>query len=228
MAAPFTAAGVFGPLTHLLAIPESSSRFTPGSNIDARAQTGLRGAPCVLWVGHLSPGKDPLTVLDGVALATRHLPGLQLWCAFATAPLLAEVRARIEGDPRLAGRVHLLGRLPHAQIEPLMRAADLFVSGSLAESCGYAALEAMACGVTPVLTDIPSFRALTRGGHVGQLWRSGDAQSLCAALVSAATSPLSTGGVRAYFDATLSFTAVGRQWAEAYAQTLERWWRRAG
>ena len=228
LAWPFTAAGVFGSQTHLFAIPESSSRFTPGSSIDARAQTGLHGVPCVLSVGHLNPGKDPLTLLEGVARASRQLPGLQLWFAFATAPLLAEVRARIDGDPRLVGRVHLLGKLPHAQIESLMCAADLFVSGSLAESCGYAALEAMACGVTPVLTDIPSFRALTRGGHVGKLWRCGDAEGLSAALVSAATSPLSTAAVRAHFDAILSFTAVGRQWAQAYAQVLERWWRRAG
>ena len=228
LARPFTAAGVFGPRTQLFAIPESSSRFTPGSRVEARAETGLRGEPCVLWVGHLNPGKDPLTVLDGVARAAQQLPGLQLWCAFGTAPLLAEVRARIDGDLRLAGRVHLLGKVPHAQIEALMRAADLFVSGSLAESCGYAALEAMACGITPVLTDIPSFRALTRGGHVGKLWRCGDAVSLAAALTSAEASPLSPARVRAHFDATLSLTAVGRQWAEAYAQVLERWWRRAG
>lgn len=228
LARPFTSAGLFDPMTRLLAIPESSSRFTPGSRTEARAQSGLHGDPCVLWVGHLSPGKDPLTVLDGVAEASQRLPGLQLWCAFGTAPLLEAVQARVSTDTRLEGRVHLLGKVPHAQIETLMRSADLFVSGSLNESCGYAALEAMACGVTPVLTDIPAFRALTGGGHVGRLWPCRDAKRLAEVLVLSATSTLSPAAVRAHFDATLSSAAVGRQWMNAYAQVIDHWWRRAG
>jgi glycosyltransferase involved in cell wall biosynthesis len=172
----------------------------------------------MVWVGHLSSGKDPLTLLDGIARAVEHLPDLQLWCAFGSAPLLAEVRQRIERDPRLAGRVHLLGKVPHARIERLMRSADLFVSASLAESCGYALLEAMACGAVPVVTDIPSFRALTDEGRVGSLWPCGDSVRLAEALVRVSRDRPSPAQVRAHFDHTLSFEAVGRQWAHAYAQ----------
>lgn len=221
LARPFTRAALFGPHTRLFAIPESSSRFTMGSRADARAQTGLRGDPCVLWVGHLSRGKDPLTVLDGVARASLQLPDLQLWCAFGSAPLLDEVQRRIEHDPQLAGRVHLLGKVTHAQVETLMRAADMFVAGSLAESCGYVVLEALACGVTPVVTDIPSFRALIGGSRVGHLWPCGDAAQLAQALVDAAASQPLPEQVRAHFDAALSFAAVGRRWADAYAQVYD-------
>lgn len=218
LAQPFVRSGLFGPNLRVFAIPESSTRFTPGSRAYARADTGLYGDPCALWVGHLSPGKDPLSVLEGVALASARLPGLQLWCAFGSAPLIEAVQARVESDPRLAGRVHLLGRIPHPHVQSLMRAADLFVTGSRAESCGYAVLEALACGVLPVITDIPAFRALTGDGRVGHLWPCGDAARLAEALVDAASSPVSTAQVRARFDATLSFAAVGRQWADAYAE----------
>lgn len=221
LARPFTRAGLFGPHARLFAIPESSSRFTLGSRADARTQTGLYGDPCVLWVGHLSAGKDPLTVLDGVARAALQLPGLQLWCAFGSAPLLEEVQARVVQDPRLSGRVHLLGKVAHGHVEALMRAADLFVSGSLAESCGFVVLEALACGVTPVVTDIPSFRALIGGSRVGYLWPCGDATRLAEALVDAAANRLSSVQVREHFDAALSFAAVGRQWADAYAQVQD-------
>jgi glycosyltransferase involved in cell wall biosynthesis len=227
-AEPFANADLFGPLTQFFAIPESSSRFRLGSRADARAATGLHGDPCVLWVGHLAAGKDPLAVLDGVAQAALRLPGLQLWCAFGNAPLLDEVSRRIDRDPRLADRVHLLGKVPHARIETLMQAADLFVSGSHAESCGYALLEALACGVTPVVTDIPSFRALTGDGRIGQLWPPGDAAELAEALVRATATPFSPKQVRTHFDARLSFAAVGRQWADAYAQVLGGRLRRAG
>lgn len=218
LAQPFARAGLFGPATRLFAIVESTSRFTLGSRAQARAQTGLYGDPCVLWVGHLNAHKDPLTVLDGVARAVEQLPELQLWCAFGTAPLLAEVQQRIERDPRLAGRVHLLGKVARARVGLLMQAADLFVSGSFGEASGYALLEALASGAMPVVTDIPSFRALTGDGRVGHLWPCGDAAGLAAALTRAAANRPSREQVRAHFDATLSFTALGRQWAEAYAQ----------
>jgi glycosyltransferase involved in cell wall biosynthesis len=224
-AEPFTRRRLFGRHTRLIAIPESSSRFSPGDRHAARAATGLHGDPCVLSVGHLAAGKDPLTMLDGVARACERLPGLQLWCAYGTAPLMAEVRRRIDGDARLAGRVHLLGAVPHAGIERLMHAADLFVSASLAEGSGYALLEAMACGLRPVVTDIPSFRVITGGGRVGNLWPRGDAAALAGALVAAASdivaSATSRHEVRGHFDASLSFDALGRQWAEAYRQLVD-------
>ena len=226
-AQPFVEAGMFRRSTRLFAIPESSSRFTPGDRALARSGTGLYGDPCVLWVGRLTRGKDPLTVLEGVARVASRLPDLRLWCVFGAAPMLGEVRARIVGDPRLAGRVHLLGRVPHAQVEILLRASDLYVSGSRAEGSGYAAIEAMACGVTPVLTDIPAFHALTDDGRVGRLWRCGDAQRLAEALLLEATERTPPEQVRAHFDASLSFDAVGRLWALAYSQMLEDGHRRA-
>lgn len=220
-ALPFIGARVFARRTRVFAIPESSSRFTPGDRARARSETGIHGDPCVLWVGHLARGKDPLTVLDGIARAALQLPRLQLWCVFGSAPLLDEVQDRIRSYPQLAGRVHLLGKVAHAQVEALMRATDLFVSGSRCESCGYALLEALACGATPVVTDIPAFRALTGGGRIGRLWPPGDAPRLADALLDAATHRMPAAQVRGHFDAALSFAAVGRRWAEAYARTLD-------
>jgi glycosyltransferase involved in cell wall biosynthesis len=226
-AQPFSAAGLFGPQLRLFAIPESSCRFTPGSRVDARAESGLYGDPCVLWVGHLSSGKDPLTVLDGVARAMSQLPDLHLWCAFGSAPLFDEVQRRIEQDTQLRKRVHMLGKVAHKHIEALMQSADVFVSGSHREGSGYALLEALACGVVPVVTDIPSFRALTDDGHVGTLWPCGDATRLAEALVDVAANRPSPQQVRAHFDAALSFAAVGRRWADAYAQVHDDQQRRA-
>ncbi|WP_233842871.1 glycosyltransferase family 4 protein [Dyella sp. 2HG41-7] len=221
LARPFTRAGMFKAQTSVFAIPESSSRFTPGSRALARAETGLYGDPCVLWVGHLNVGKDPLVVLDGVARAATRMPGMRLWCAFGSGALLDRVQRRIDRDPQLQGRVHLLGKVNHARVESLMRAADVFVSASRSESCGYALLEAMACGLPPVVTDIPSFRALTGNGRIGRLWPRGDAEKLSEALISVTRNRPTCKQIRAHFDASLSFAAVGRQWAQAYAQVLE-------
>jgi glycosyltransferase involved in cell wall biosynthesis len=220
----FIEAGVLTRGTAVYEIPESSSRFAPGDSDAARRDTGVAGDPALLWVGHLDRNKDPLTVLDGIAAAADELPGMQLWCCFGTAPLLRQVRRRIASDRRLHGRVHLLGPVSHGQVEQLMRAADLFISGSHRESTGYALLEALACGLPPLITDIPSFRAITGEGAVGQLWRPGDPLSLCSALLRmrTRTTPAHRAMVREHFTRELSFQALGRKLSAAYADLAAR------
>ena len=221
LARPFTDARMFGPRTLQFSIPESSCLFTPGNREAARVETRMHGYPCLLWIGHLVPGKDPLTMLEGVARASERLPDLNVWCAFGSSPLLGQMRQRIAADRRLTGRVHLMGNVPHAHIERLMQAADIFVSASHRESSGYALLEAMACGAIPVVTDIPSFRAITGDGVVGRLWPVGDADRLADALVSVSTGAAARRAVRARFDEELSPAMLGRRWTDAYGQVIE-------
>jgi glycosyltransferase involved in cell wall biosynthesis len=223
-ARPFTNAGLIGASTQVYEIPESTSRFAPADRDDARRLTGVEGDPAVLWVGHLNANKDPLTVLEGISAATCELPGLRFYCCFGNAPLLRAVQSRIASDTLLRDRVHLLGRLPHERIELLMRAADVFVLGSHREGSGYSLIEALACGLPPVVTDIPSFRSLTKAGSVGKLWPCEDSHALCQALVSLAkcSSSALRSAVRTHFERELSSDALGVKLSAMYADVLAR------
>ena len=112
-----------------------------------------------------------------------------------------------EHEADAAGRVHLLGKVPHAGIETLMQAADLFVSASRAESCGFAALEAMACGAVPVLSDIPSFRALTGDAMAHAILPGAAIGYLIAGLSLGA---MTAGGLIAGFVVAVASGAVAR------------------
>jgi len=223
-AEPFRHARLIGASVPVFEVPESSSRFAPGEAAAARAATGLDGAPALLWVGRLDANKDPLVMLEGVRRALPALPGLRLWCCFGTGDLRRELEAAIGRDAGLRERVHLLGAVPHARVEQLMRAADLYVSASHREGSGYALIEALACGLAPVVTDIPSFRALTGRGAVGRLWPAGEPAALAAALLAAARDlgPDTRGRIRSYFEGALSFAAVGRRLDAAYRALLAR------
>lgn len=223
---PFAAAGLIGASTQVYGIPESTSRFTPGDRDAARGAVNVEGDPAVLWVGHLNDNKDPLTVLEGIGAALRELPQLRLYCCFGNAPLLRAVERRIGSDPRLRDRVHLLGRLPHERIELLMRAADIFVLGSHREGSGYSLIEALACGLPPVVTDIPSFRSLTNtgSGSVGELWPCEDWGALSRALITVASrrDPEQRAAVRAHFERNLSSNALGVKLTAMYEDVLAR------
>lgn len=223
-ARPFAHAGLLGAQTKLYEIPESTSRFAPANRDEARRTLGVTGDPLVLWVGHLNDNKDPLTVLNGVSAAAKILPRLKLWCCFGAAPLMHEVQHRITSDPALRDRVQLLGSVPHQTVEQLMRAADMFVLGSHREGSGYSVIEALACGLPPVVTDIPSFRSLTGSGAVGALWPCGDARGLCEAIVTMSQRPKAQtrAATRAHFDSELSFAALGRKLRSMYEDLLQR------
>jgi glycosyltransferase involved in cell wall biosynthesis len=221
-ARPFAEAGMVRPDTRVYEIPESTSRFSPGDQREARRLTGVHGDPAILWVGHLNANKDPLTVLDGISAAITGLPGLQLYCCFGRAPLMREVRSRIAADPRLHDRVHLMGEVAHDEIERLMQAADLFVLGSHREGSGYSLIEALACGLPPIVTDIPSFRSLTADGAVGGLWPCGDARALRDRLLEVRIDAGTRANVREHFDRSLSFDSVGLKLAAMYSDVLDR------
>ena len=223
-ARPFATAGLIGASTKVYEIPESTSRFGPGDRDEARRVTGIEGDPAVLWVGHLDANKDPLTVLEGISAAIRELPQLRFYCCFGNAPLLRAVQSRIASDTRLRDRVQLLGRLPHERIELLMRAADVFVLGSHREGSGYSLIEALACGLPPVVTDIPSFHSLTGAGSVGALWPCDDSRALCQALLSIAhrSGSEQRAAVRTHFERELSSNALGVKLAAMYQDVLER------
>jgi glycosyltransferase involved in cell wall biosynthesis len=219
-ATPFVDAGALSTRTPIFELPESSSSFTPGRPSDAGPV--INGNPCCAWVGTLSERKDPFTALDAFETASHQLPEARLWMCFQGGPLEQAVRRRIAGSAVLRPRVHLLGRLAHARIEDVMRAADVLLMPSRNECSGFALMEAMACGTCPVVTDIPSFRRMLRGGLVGALVPAGDAGALAAALVRTAAqdrAPLRE-RVREHFDAWLSFDALGRELIHAYRAAI--------
>jgi glycosyltransferase involved in cell wall biosynthesis len=209
-------AGLIAPRQRVFEIPEGSTRFRPCDPVEARGRLGLEPGPLVLWVGHLNPNKDPITVLNGFAATVSKFPGMRLAMLFGSSPLLADVRNAVS-SLNLAAHVNLVGERPHSEMEFWYSAADLFVSGSHSEGSGFALIESMACGCTPVVTDIPPHRTITEGGTVGILWKPGEAAGLSDALQSALRRPRSRAGVREFFEKRLSVDAVGKAASTAYA-----------
>jgi glycosyltransferase involved in cell wall biosynthesis len=215
-AQPCFASGVFRDGVAVFDIVESSSTFTPGDRDASRRATGMSGDPCMLWTGRLDSNKDPLTALDAFEIAASELPHARLWCCFGSAPLLSDVRRRIARAPLLSERVILVGERPHAEMEARFRAADFYVQCSHREGSGYSLLEALACGATPLVTDIPPWRRIV--GTAGSLTPVGDARELGRAMIAWTARDrheLRT-AARAHFGRALTFDVIGHELRAAY------------
>jgi len=201
----------------------ASTGLTPVDRAIARQMTGLVGTPALIWVARLDANKDPHTVLDGIERLATQFPNLTLTMIFQGGPLEDEVRRRVASSPNLVARVRLIGATAHQELAAWYSAADVFVLGSAQEVCGYALIEACACGAVPVVTDIPSFRSITGGGAIGRLWRRGDAHGLAEAVTS--VHPRlddERARVEAHFAAALSWSAVGRRARAVYETVVDR------
>ena len=217
-AAPWCDTGLIDPRS-VYEIAEGSSGFRPADRRRSRDRTGLRGNPVCLWAAHLDANKDPLTVLRGLEPVLGEVPELRLYMAFQNAPLRPAVERLLASRPRLREAVELLGPMPYEKLESYFNSADIFLQGSHREGSGYALLDAMACGVIPVVTSIPSFRFLA-GTEAGALWTPGDPAALTRALRQVLARPRGQerAKVEQRFASRLSFPAIGRQALEAYAE----------
>jgi glycosyltransferase involved in cell wall biosynthesis len=224
LAEPFVKQGAIRGMGDVYQIMEGSSWFAPQDRTSARALTGMYGTPVVLWVGRLNQNKDPLTVLAGFEQVVKEAPGARLYMAYSTEDLLPQVRACIGESVVLGKTVTLLGKIPHAELERYYNSADFFVLGSHYEGSGYALVEALACGVIPVVTDIPSFRMMTDGGRIGGLWTPGDPGALCEVMLNLLRRPWPpmSAAARGFFKEHLSFPAIGRQAMAIYEELAAR------
>jgi glycosyltransferase involved in cell wall biosynthesis len=213
-AKPWLDTGVISARQPIYEITEGSTLFRRGDRAAARARTGLAGTPVVLWVGRLIALKDPVTVVRGFLSVLSEVPDAHLYMVYTDDTL----RSAIPDHPAIT----LLGSRPHAELQAIYSSADYFVLGSHSESGGYSLLEAMACGVVPVVTDIPSFRQIT--GASGEVWTPGDPTAFAAAFRRAMTRPLpqASEATAADFERRLSFAAIARDLARVYHEVETR------
>lgn len=195
---------------------EGSTDLRPVPRDEARAATGMTGSPAILSAKRLTPAKDPLTALDAFARALPRLPEATLSMLFAETDLLPALEERLRASPALAARVRLVGRVPHDTMPLWLSGADLFLTSSVRESLGFALVEAMACGIPAVASDIPAHRAIV--GPLGLLFPAGDAGAAAEALCAA---PADREAIRARFEKELSWGAVARRSLEIYRAFVE-------
>jgi glycosyltransferase involved in cell wall biosynthesis len=217
---PWRSAGVLGD-QRILEIVEASTTLRTVARERARSALDLSGEPLILWVGRLTTNKDPLAVLDGLEKALPQLPGARVVMVFGDDTLLDSVEARVRGSSVLSGAVTLAGRVAHDDMPNYYGAADIFVSGSHSEGSGYALIEALAAGLTPIVTDIPAFQRIA--GTCGGRWRPGDGAEMARTLIAIATGDLASHRAAsvAQFARELSWEALAAQTVREYTAVVE-------
>ncbi|MBV6321865.1 glycosyltransferase [Duganella sp. HSC-15S17] len=145
-----------------------TDRFKPGAELRRAARQALQLPPSALVIGvaaRLSVQKRPHLLLDLFVLLRQRFPQLYL-VLFGSGPLEAGLRRQVDLSG-LAPYVVFTGFVP--DLEKLLPALDLHVLMSRNEGFGIATIEAMACGVPAVATDVPGSADILRDSGGGLL-----------------------------------------------------------
>jgi glycosyltransferase involved in cell wall biosynthesis len=147
---------------------------------EARQRLGLRAdaGPVIGGVGRLDEAKGFHYLLEAVAALSAEHPRLTLLLA-GEGPLRSSL-AESAGKLGIADRVHFLGFCQEVQV--IYDALDVFVLPSLAETLGYAHLEAMATELPAIGTQVGGVPEVIRSGETGFLVPPRNSAALAAAL----------------------------------------------
>ncbi|AFL75858.1 glycosyltransferase [Thiocystis violascens] len=190
-----------------------TQRFQPVDRNEARARLGLPAKASVLIsVGALVERKGFHRVIDCLpTLLARH-PDLHYLIVGGSSPEgdnSAALRQQVD-RLHLVERVHFLGALPPDALKWPFSAADIFVLASSNEGWANVILEAMACGLPVVATDVGGNREVVATDDLGIIVPFDDQAALVQALDKALGQPWERETVLAYARANAWDERVSR------------------
>jgi glycosyltransferase involved in cell wall biosynthesis len=112
----------------------------------------------LIFVGRLSPPKNVAALLTAIQPLDVKLT------IIGDGELRKELQSRFGS---LSERLQWLGIVPHTELPTYLNRSSVFVLPSLYEGHPKALIEAMACGLPVIGTDVPGIRAVIRHGETG-------------------------------------------------------------
>ena len=212
--------------------PELAPAFVTPFGVDTHRFRPMEGTdPALITIGTVKT----LDHTYGVDLLVRAFAELQRDADLLAASLVARLRLLLVGaGPARAslealaealcetGSVTFVGAVPHPAVPGWLNTLDVYVAASRAESFGVAALEASACGVPVVVSDVGGLPEVVDHGRTGLVVPAEDVGALAAALKRLVLNPRER---RTMGDAGRSFVQERYDW-ERSIDTMEMVYRR--
>ena len=197
-------------------IPNAVERdiFCPGSQEEARQRLGLdTHSRLIVSVGMFEFRKGQHLLLEAFSNMRSKHPELRLALVGGRTHERSypDQIDRMVGELGLADSVFMPGPQPPSRVADWLRAADLFALPTYDEGCCNAVLEALACGVPVITTDVGDNAPQIDAPRRGLLIPPGDANSL--------TEAIATGLDRGWDRATIAHFGSDYTWDEVARRT---------
>lgn len=178
-------------------------KFHPLPRAEARQALGLPAdAPVLVTVGGLVERKGFHRVIELLPTLRRQHPRLLYLVVGGPSPegdMTTELQEQVAAAG-LQDAVRFLGALPPEQLRVPLSAADVFVLATRNEGWANVLLEAMACGLPVVTTDVGGNAEVVCRPELGTVVPFGDRDRLQAAIADALARGWDAGAIRRYAE----------------------------
>jgi glycosyltransferase involved in cell wall biosynthesis len=181
-----------------------SDRFYPVDQQEARAKLNLPSdGKVIVSVGGLVERKGFHRVIEQMPVLLRKYPDLHYLIIGSSGPegdFSGRLHAQVE-NLGLQSCVHFLGSLAPDELNTPLSAADVFVLATRNEGWANVFLEAMACGLPVVTTDVGGNREVVSAEYLGTVVPFDDGPALASAIDSALERQWDRKAIRSYAEA---------------------------
>lgn len=178
-------------------------RFHPVDKLEARRRFNIpAGAKVLISVGALVKRKGFHRVIDILPNLLTSQPDLHYLIVGSAGPE-GDIRAELEKQVQvlnLESKVHFFGAISSDELKYPLSAADIFVLATSNEGWANVFLEAMACGLPVVTTDVGGNAEVVCRPELGTIVSFGDRQALKSALVDASKKNWDREAIRRYAE----------------------------
>lgn len=192
-----------------------TEKFAPIDRQEARRRLGLpSNARVLITVGTLIERKGFHRVIEVMPRLLSGHPELHYLVVGGAGPegdFSQRLKALVQ-EQGVGNRVHFLGALAPDRLNVPLSAADVFVLASAYEGWANVLLEAMACGLPVVATDVGGNAQVVRHEWLGRVVRLGDGVALTEAIHEVLSQEWDAGRIREY--------AVANAWDERIPQLI--------
>ncbi|MBN1161372.1 MAG: glycosyltransferase family 4 protein [Dehalococcoidales bacterium] len=171
-----------------------TDKFSPQRADDGlKDKLGISGFPTIICIRHLRPLYNVEMLVRAIPLVLKQVT--QARFIIGGDGFQRDYLENLVKNSRASQNVRFIGYLPHDDLAAYLASADIYVSTSRSDSTSLSLQEAMACGLAPVVTDLPANREWITDGENGFVVPQEDYQALAEKIVYL----LNNGEVRAKF-----------------------------
>jgi glycosyltransferase involved in cell wall biosynthesis len=178
-------------------IPENCSSVIPYAidcDVFRPCQQNRLADSRVGFAGQFIPGKGVGVLLDAWKIVKAQVSksalslagGSNLWKNGAAIRGAATIGQRV-AEMAASGQLTMVGELKRSEMSAFWNSVTIAVVPSLCEAFGFVALEALACGVPVVASNLGGLREIVQDGQSGILVPPNDPEALAKALISLLT-----------------------------------------
>jgi glycosyltransferase involved in cell wall biosynthesis len=186
----FLDAGLPADRLHRIPHGVDTRRFRPASAAERQALRGRLGLPAdarlIVFTGRLLRGKGIEVLVAAFRRIARDEPAARLLLVGSGRGQSLDVEDALRDQVEAAGlapRVSFVGRVEN--VEDWLRASDVFAFPSFFEAMPLSVIEAAACGLACVASDVGGIADVIEDGEAGWLVAPGDEAGLAGALGAA-------------------------------------------